>query len=333
MKNETDDRGRVMPVRALSIGARGRAALWAMRAVRVGLVATAVVASFGFVAFRVGEARAATLGQAFGDELLTVGESRATGELSRDFYKVQLNGQTLYSSNARTPMAMRDVLNYFADQCKTHATGLRETFKDIDGSLAKLDPTTGAPGALIVHKEADDRGYVFCVAPDHGLSMPELIERMGRLDATGDFATVGDMRYVVARKTPNGTRVVTAWTEGTFDVSRMFDPSGDVPGEDFGNVPRPDGARRTVSATIEGGPGGLNGYLVKGTPAEVRAQVDRKLSAAGWRSLPIPAAIKDAPLTYSFGSSLDLVVTTDALGADSTSVGYLVSRSIGHSTH
>ena len=77
MKNETDERGRVMPASAQSRGAGGRVALWTMRAVRVGLVATAVVASFGFVAFRVGEARAATLGIFLLDELSKIQFSRS----------------------------------------------------------------------------------------------------------------------------------------------------------------------------------------------------------------------------------------------------------------
>jgi hypothetical protein len=300
---------------------------WTFRTLRMMLASSLVLAAFGAVAVRVNIARAADVGMGFGDQLLAVGEHGAMN-LSGDVYHVHFNGQTLHSTNTTTHLPMHDVLTYAATQCKEHARGLRDTFQHIDQSLRDLQPTTGDAGALILHREYSTRGFVFCAAPDHALTLSELMHRLQKASRSGDFSRVGDVRYMAVEARGGVSHVVTAWTEGSFRWREMFPPEGDVPGEDFGGVPRPDGSRRMLSASVDGAPAGVNSYLAKGRPDEVLAHLETKLFSQGWKTVAMPAAVPAVGRAYTLGSQTDLVVTAKDATQGMTNVGYVVSRSI-----
>ncbi len=301
---------------------------WTFRSIRMALASSLVLAAFGAVAVRVNIARASDVGMGFGDQLLAVGEHGASMNLASDVYHVRFNGQTLHSTNTTTHLPMHDVLTYVATQCKEHARGLSDTFQHIDQSLHDLKPTTGEEGALILHREYPTRGFVFCAAPDHSLTLPELMHRLEKAGRSGDFSRVGDIRYVAVEARAGVSHVVTAWTDAPFRFREMFPPEGDVPGEDFGGVPRPDGSRRMLSASVEGAPAGVNSYLAQGSPDEVLAHLETKLLSQGWKTVAMPAAVPAVGKAYTLGSQTDLVVTAKDATEGMTNVGYVVSRSI-----
>jgi len=297
----------------------GRARHWIMRGLRVSAAASFVLLAFSAVTVHVGLARASDVGMSIGDQLLLVGgEGNSTGAVAPGVSRVHFNSQILQSTNTSTTMPMRDVLNYVADQCKHHSNGLRDGFEHMNG----------VSGALVVHKEFGERGFVFCVAPDHELDMTELMRRLRLATHSGDFSDVGNIRYVAVRQFDGHARVVTVWNDGPFEFGNMFPEDGDAPGEDFGGVPRPDGARRTLSATIEGAPAGVNTYLVKGAPAEVLTGLDAKLVGAGWKTVPTAKGVPNAGKYYTLGSKEDLVVTATNATDGMTNVGYVVSRAV-----
>jgi hypothetical protein len=314
-----------MATRALST----RAARWMSRGLRITLAGTVIVVAFGAVAVRVSVARASDVGMSFGDQLLLVGESQTSGSLVADVYHVRVNGQTLETTNTTTDLPMREVLNYAADQCKNHADGLRDAFQHLDETLATKEPTSGTSGALIVHQEYGERGYVFCVAPDHALNPVELMGRLEEAGHTGDFSRIGNMRYIAVRQMGPRARVVTAWHDGQFELAKMFPATEDAPGDDFGGVPRPDGARRTLSATVDGAPAGVNSYEVKGTANDILTSLDGKLVAKGWKVVPTAPGVPNAGKYYTLGTKEDLVVTASDGTAGMTNVAYVVSRNVG----
>ena len=314
-----------MSSRAIS----GRAARWLTGGLRVSVAGTFVLVAFGVVAVRISVARAADVGMTFGDQLMFVGETHASGNVDAEVYHVKFNGQTVDSTNASSPLPMREILDYAATQCKEHADGLRDAFQHLGRSLATKAPTGGGPGALVVHEEYAERGFVFCVSPDHPLTEMELLGRMRDVAETGDFNRVGAMRYLAVRRVGHTSKVVTAWTDGAFEFAKMFPDTGDVPGDDFVGVPRPDGARRTISATVVGAPAGVNAYAVQGKVNDVLAGVDTKLIAAGWASVPTARGVPNAGKYYTLRSKEDLVVTASDGSDGTTSIGYVVSRGIG----
>ena len=301
-------------------------ARWAFRVVRVSIAWIVVMLCLAVVLVRVSIAGASDVGLRFGDELMRVGTHHGNGDVDTDVYTIRMNGQVFQSANAATMRSKEEVLDYFQEQCRHHAGGLRDTFGNLTPALETLAPTTGTDGAMTVRRDSGDHGYVFCVAPDHALTTTERLERLHVLAKTSDLHDVGDMRYVSVKKTPEGTQVVTAWTEGPFVLTNLFNATGDALGEDFGNVPRPDAARRTFSGTIDGAPFGVNMYEVRGEVPGVLNGLDAKLVSAGWRRLKAGKEAPDNGRFYSLGNTMDLILSVDSVGDKLTQATYVVSR-------
>jgi hypothetical protein len=311
-----------------------RAGVWVLRGVfrvvRLSFVWVGLLVAFGLVAARISMARASDLGQHFGDELLQIGERHIASDVPEDVYQIGINGQRFRSSNASSHRSMGELLDYFQEECRHHAGGLRDSFAHLDATVATLAPASGTDGALVLRRDSGDRGYVFCVAPDHALSTTEKIRRLRAMSRTGDLTTVGEMRYVAVRDTAKGTDVVTAWTEGSFVLWRMFPPSGDAPGEDFGGVPRPEAARRVFSGSLEKAPFGVNIYEAPGEVPAVLADVESRLSAVGWKRQSGGPDVPETGRFYSLGNSLDLVLSVAPAGHGMARATYVVSRNVGH---
>jgi hypothetical protein len=111
----------------------------------------------------------------------------------------------------------------------------------------------------------------------------------------------------------------------------MFPTTGDALGEDFGNVPRPDGARRVFAGTIQNSPFGLNSYEVGEEIPVVLGNVDAKLTASGWRRLKAGPHVPETSRFYSLGNnSLDLILSVESAGQGMTRATYMVSRNVGN---
>jgi hypothetical protein len=302
---------------------------WLRRTVRVALATVLVLVIFAFVAARISYARVTDGLLDFGEELRRTSGQNINAEHQGDLYEIVLNGQPLDSANASTRHSMHEVLDYFQSQCKDNANGLSDTFANLPKSVDGLPLGKGSEGFFTVRREQENRGFVFCMAADKKLSNAEMIMRLRRAGTTGDFGLIGDVRYVTVYKEENGARVFTAWTHGTFNVYSMFPKTGDAPGEDFGGVPRPDGGRRILSATVTGAPFGANAYEVPGAPTDVAKGLDTKLVAAGWKLVPTAPGVPNDTQFYSLGNAVDVGVNARKAHGDTTHVSYIVSRGIG----
>jgi hypothetical protein len=302
------------------------------RGLRVAAGTSVVLVAFGLVAVRVSYARAAEAGMDFGEELRQMGEHHLSGDLNTDAYEVLLNGQQLTASSTETNRSMHEVLDYFQTECQNDAQGLSDKFAHLDPTLDTLAPTSGVPGFLTIRREQEDRGFVFCMAADHELSGQEQILRVKSVGSSWDIGKIGDIRYVSVRKDGKRADVDAAWTHGKFDIHAMFPKTGDAPGEDFGNVPRPDGARRILTGTVTGAPFGVNAYEVAGSPEDVMSSVDMKLGAAGYKPIKMPENASRVSRFYELGNALDVGVTASSTHVGKTDVSYIVSRGIGSVT-
>ncbi len=308
---------------------RSRAGAWVGRAFRMAFGLVAVGVATGFVAVRVSYARAAEAGLNFGDELRQLGEGRLTGALSSEVYELSLNGQPFDTNSTATRRPMKEVLDYFQEQCTNNASGLSEELGHLSSTLRSLPAGKGVPGYLTVRKEAGDRSFVFCMAPDHELTAKEKLFRLRDVSDFGNFGRLGDVRYISVMQEAGGSTVTSMWTHGDFNVNTMFPKVGDSPGEDLGGVPRPDGARRVLTGHIVGAPYGVNVYEVQGLPAVALSAVDAKLQGMGWKPVSIPDEIHSRSRFYSHGNAMDIQVIAQQGSGSATNVAYMVSRAIG----
>jgi hypothetical protein len=308
---------------------RGRAGAWLGRALRVSLGLVAVGGATGLIAVRVSYAQAADAGLNFGEELRQLGEGHLTGSMASEVYELSLNGQPFDTVTTSTRRPMKEVLDYFQDECKNDSSGLGDGLAHLSETLQNLPRSTGVPGHVVVRKTATDRSFVFCMAPDHELSLKERFARLQKVSQTGDFGHLGDVRYVSVMKDGDGSTVTSVWTHGSLNVNTMFPKVGDSPGEDLGAVPRPDGARRILTGHIVGAPYGVNVFEVPGVPGATLGGLDAKLVKAGWKPVELPDEIHSTSRFYSLGSAMDIAVVARQGSGGNTDVSYMVSSAVG----
>ena len=84
--------------------------------------------------------------------------------------------------------------------------------------------------------------------------MSDLLERLAKLAETGDFAALGQLRYVFAhrREGSSSTHVLTLISHDALPIEQIFPARGDVAGPDLVPGVRPDRARRLIIAELEG---------------------------------------------------------------------------------
>jgi len=306
-----------------------RGGAWIGRAVRLSLGAGLVVFCFGLILAKVSYARATDAALDLGDEIRELGDARVSGALPGDVYQVALNGQPFDSSNVSTSRPLHEVLDYFQERCTTNGDGLGGELARLAKTVRELPRTTGHAGFVVVRKESEGRGFVFCMGADHDLSTKDKAGRLRAVAESGDFGRLGDMRYVSVRSDAAGSSIAALWTHGTFNVNAMFPTVGDSPGEDIGRVPRADGTRRLLTATIVGAPFGLNAYEFRGSSTEGLAATDAKLIGAGWKRAAVPEAVHSPSRFYSLGNALDVSVTVREARAGKSDIAYAVSRGLG----
>jgi hypothetical protein len=65
----------------------------------------------------------------------------------------------------------------------------------------------------------------------------------------------------------------------------MFPKEGDAPGSDAANAPRPNEAKRLLTASVDGSPYGVRIYDAAGSPSDALASYDAAMPALGWHAM------------------------------------------------
>jgi len=263
------------------------------------------------VAGRLAYGRAKEIALKTGEDLVRLTEASEIGE----GYKLRLNGELVMISNASTDATPTQVLDRFQAECLQHADGMSDEFlhlRDVIKSTAVPNPK-GFPGIGLLRKSDENGGVVVCFAQGKETGSAEVYKRLAEFAKTGDLASIGSVRYVVAKKGNAGTHVVALWTEGRFDLKQMFPDKGDAPGTDPKDAMRPEASRRVLQAYAEGAPYGIRVYESTATPEKVLANYDSTMSSLGWSAHP--DVIKASPKTRAFSrNDVDLLVTAEKDG-------------------
>jgi len=210
-----------------------------------------------------------------------------------------VNGQTIKLSSGTTTRSMEDVLGFFEGRC-AEADG--DVALQMEQLLADHPEVSSErpPSSLPVLREQGARtGYVACFdMGEASIDVTEVLRRIRAYDRTGNVAEIGDMRYVFAERTERGAHFVALWTEGEFNVRRMFPEQGDAPGQDVDGVSRPPRSRRMLSGFERGQPHSMTVYHSRLDEAGLEAFYRRELPERGWTFLARPEDLPtDAPPT------------------------------------
>lgn len=202
-------------------------------------------------------------------------------------YTARLNGQAFHLGEQVSERSVGEILDR-AEQACTEAPGaLTELFESMpkSGKLAGGKPykLEGSFAHGVVRNGTDKDGVVMCFLgdPEHPRSTADALAAFAKSQDLGDL---GKLRYVYAKRDPQGkTRVTTAWTDEHFSL-RAISEGGETSGHD-GVVPRPEGARRLLTAELDGAPQSTNVFTTDAGVGQVVAHYDETLEKAGFRRL------------------------------------------------
>jgi hypothetical protein len=203
----------------------------------------------------------------------------------------ELNGARMALTTLTRTEPIDVLLERFAGLCARDSGGVSEQL-DALGDEVPEGLRSGQFGVFRSMK--DQQGTAACFARQEGGGLEQTVRLLSELVDTGDFAALGQLRYMFVRDLGNGERHVLSVTSlGALPLDRMFPDDRDVPGRDLSFGVRPHGARRLISTRFEGSK--LEGAIYESTlpPAQALAGYDAPMQQLGFQRGSLAAI--DAP--------------------------------------
>jgi len=253
-----------------------------------------------------------------------------------------INGQRMSLASKLTPLSVEQVIARFGEHCREHSAGLSAEIAALPNGAAALeklpselrDPSRWLSSETIAGDH--NAGQIACIArKDSGGGLSGLVNRVLAFTESGDLAEIGDARYIVARRdqASGQTHVLAMWTEGKFNIPEMFTNSGDAPGSDSRDVPRPPDARRVLSAELAHRSYSIRMYDTQRSNQEVLSYYERELTPRGFLGHPLPEGgaeldLNDHVRAFSKDGAAVIIVTTQT-PAELTGVSVIEMGSLG----
>jgi hypothetical protein len=220
---------------------------------------------------------------------------------------LSLNGVQLHLLTASSSYTVSEVVDRFYGMCRDNngpaipdVVRKRLNARTQDRGLGLLDG--------VYRHATEDAGVVACLDTGGRLFLDGMTARLQQFAKTGDLSAIGRLRYVVARRSNNGTSVLAMWTEGRTQILDMFPREGDAPGLDPVDIPRPVGIRRILSAREVGLPYEVTVYNSDSlSAAELQVWYVSALVARGWNLADVSG--KDCLVAKSGTRLLEICLT------------------------
>ena len=251
---------------------------------RAVLVASALALALIFGCLRIAYARAGEALLDFGQEFSALTASR----LASQTRILTMNNLQLRLVTASTSIDVHEAMNRLHGFC----SGKGGAF--LPESVAKrlaVAASGDQAGILdgVYSYEAKNAGVVACIDTGGQLPLDDLTARLSRFAKSGDLSSLGQLRYALFHRSGKSTSVLALWTEGTASVFDMFPATGDAPGTDPRDFPRPMGVRRLLSAAERGQPYAVTVYETEGqSPEQLREWYRTALLARKWSLIRTP---------------------------------------------
>lgn len=183
----------------------------------------------------------------------------------------------------------------------------------------------GAPSLVqvpVFFAESESEAQVFCLRPARELSLRGAQDLMDAFESTGDLSRIGRIQGAYLRRGQRGHSLLTVESKGPVVLSKMFPSSGDAPGDDFSELPRPAG-KRLLSLSRDGSPA----LAVYESAAARGAALDEYQQVLQDRGLYVRRPRERANDTlWVSARGEDFVVTSRTASSDADTVKLYVAR-------
>jgi hypothetical protein len=213
-----------------------------------------------------------------GQQMLEWYDGRATDSPR----KLTINGFELSIQSAVSNATIHEVFDDFAAECRKRAGVLADhKEKEIIDQIKSDDWQNIESG--IIRRESASEGTIVCIDTGRPLEPQEVLERVKLYTKTHDLADIGRVRALTARRSGNRTQVLTVASEGPMNLAKAFPKTGDAPGQEPAEVPRPPDSRRIFDTTEQIGNSAFHIYESRGKTAnEVATYYRTELQNRGW---------------------------------------------------
>ncbi|HEX5658060.1 MAG TPA: hypothetical protein VFX59_12735 [Polyangiales bacterium] len=192
----------------------------------------------------------------------------------------ELNGARMALTTLVRKESPKVLLDRFAGLCARDSGGVAE---QLDSLKEKIPDGLRSGQFGVFRSEQGKEATAACFARQEGGGLEETVRRLNLLVDSGDFAALGQLRYMFVRDLGNGeSHVLSVSSLGALPLDRMFPEQSDAPGKDLSFDVRPAGARRLMSAGVEGSK--LEGAIYESTlpPEQALAGYDAPMQKLGF---------------------------------------------------
>jgi hypothetical protein len=203
-----------------------------------------------------------------------------------DTVHLKLNGQSIHLKQEIQPKTVHEIISEYEEFCKKNPSSFSEIWAK--GPIpSQIAPGVATPPGLeagILKEEGATEGMLICIAKGKK-SEKGIMEAMSVFDRSGDLGAIGRLRYVYAKQTKSGSKVMAVWTDDSFNLNSIaVEGDQEAPGPDT-QLPRPDGARRVINAEVVGTKYAVRVYEVKQSKADVAVFYDKWAKANDFRAI------------------------------------------------
>jgi hypothetical protein len=253
---------------------------------------------------------------------------------------VSVNGERFAFATMTTEQSVEQVLAATEQACAANSGNVESELGPLLEGARKTEARLGLiePRKLTTLRRDSSAGRpngdVTCLtrpaadaehAPERGF-----LARIERLADTWQLGELGEAHYLRAERDQDSgkTRILYVRSLGSLKLTNLFpEGTGDAPGRDPGDIPRPPGAVRTLSAAIDRTSDGFFSYESPAAPLTVLGFYDREL-ARSWQKMQLNGSEPETLLSraYARGNRAVYVVAEPRSGGGSDVGLILLSR-------
>jgi hypothetical protein len=229
-------------------------------------------------------------------------------DLLKEENTILVNGERAHVATATTHDSLETVLDRFSASCASNASPLSDAWKAVP-ERTRADARDAIAAVATTKQITNDEGTVACIARGAN-SKASFIDAARDFAKSGDFGSIGQLRYVYAKRGADGTTfVMTAWTDDSFSVRALTPQNGgDAAGDDSAIAPRPQHSQRILSAGVAGAPFAVRAYRTSDAPESILGFYETSMQASGW-SCVSPDGLAPAMRTCSKDGTQVSIVT------------------------